>query len=57
MGPGVTGAHGVSAVPPVITPGTESVMIRRQNTLDSLVLAMIQANKSKVYLMNEAIYF
>ena len=57
MGHGVTGAHGVSAVPPVITPGTESVMIRRQNTLDSLVLAMIQANKSKVYLINEIISF
>ena len=44
MGPGVTGAFGVRAAPPVITLGPGPVMIRHQNILDSLVLAMIQAN-------------
>ena len=48
MGPGVTGAPGVCAAPPVITPGTEPVMIRHQNTQDSLVLAMIQVNKKQI---------
>ena len=44
MGPGVTGALGVHAAPPVITLGPGPAMIHHQNILDSLVLAMIQAN-------------
>ena len=44
MAPGVTGAFGVRAAPPVITLGPGPAMIRHQNILDSLVLAMIQAN-------------
>ena len=47
MGPGVTGAPGVCAAPPVITPGTELVTIHHQNTQDSLVLAVIQVNKKQ----------
>ena len=48
MGPGVTGAPGVCAAPPVITPGTELVTIHHQNTQDSLVLAGIQVNKKQI---------
>ena len=47
MGLGVTGDPGVDAAPPVITLGTEPVMIRRQNTQDSVVLAMIQVIKKQ----------
>ena len=51
MGRGVTGVPGVCAAPPVIIPGTELVMIRHQNTQDSLVLAMIQVNKKQATFM------
>ena len=42
MVPGVTGARGVCAAPPVITTEPGPVMIRHQNIQDSLVLAMTQ---------------
>ena len=51
MGRGVSGAPGVCAAPPVITPGTELVMIHHQNTQDSLVLEVIQVNKKQATFM------